>query len=560
MKRRALSLIMAIALAASLLAGCGGNSGNNTSGNTNTGSNTDTGDTTQTGEKVLRCGWSIGEEPHTYDPAVQWSANAVSSTYLMLEPLMAFQEDGSVVGGAAESYDVSEDGLTYTFHLRDGLMWSDGEPLTAEDFAYTLIRALDPATGSDSISSFMVYIKNGEAYYKGEVGLEEVGIKAVDDKTLVYELETPFAPFPELLTAPIAAPSRKDIVEANPDTWGMSENGFPANGPFVPVSIKMGTSIEYVKNDKYWNADNVKLDRIVINYFADANTAWSAYQAGELDMLTSAPSGTVKDLYTKNSEELIVYPTLYTNYVLLNTREENLGDITLRKAIFSAIDREGIINSSTTSFLSSFLDGIVPPNVYMNGKEFRAEAGSYYLKPNADLDAAAKYLEEAGYPGGEGLRTLQILTDNSEGPMQTAQIIQEQLKAANIPTEIVPVESKAFWPMELEGKYDICVTAGIGSVKDPSDFLPPASPSVEWCPEVFYDPAYDEVITKARPETDPEKRLEYYMEAERIMMEYYGRLPISTRVSTLVAKPYVDGLWATVTGFRSMATVDIVNP
>ena len=339
----------------------------------------------------------------------------------------------------------------------------------------------------------------------------------------------------------------------------MNEAGFPANGPFVPVSIKMGFSIELVKNEKYWNADSIKLDRITINYFADANTAWSAYQAGELDMLTSAPSGVVKDLYSQNSEELIVYPTLYVNYILLNTREGRLDNIALRKAIFTAIDREGIITSSTTSFLSSFLDGIVPPNVPMNGQDFREAAGSYYLKPNADLEASAKYLEEAGYPNGEGLRTLEILTDNSEGPMQTAQIIQEQLKAANIPTEIVPVESKAFWTQQLEGNCDISVNAEIGAVREPSIFLPPASPNVEWCPEVFRDPDYDEVITKARVESDPEKRMEYYMEAEKIMIEYYGRLPISTRVSTLVAKPYVDGIWATVTGFRSLATADITN-
>ena len=317
--------------------------------------------------------------------------------------------------------------------------------------------------------------------------------------------------------------------------------------------------ITFEKNENYWNADAIKLDGIEVNYFADSNTAWSAYQAGELDVLTSIPEGTVRDLYTQNSEELLTASKLHQQSIMINNQENHLGTVALRRAVISAIDRQAIIDSYSSGFLYSLLDGIVPPGCILDGKDFRETAGSYYLKPNADLEAAAKYLEEAGYPNGEGLYTLQILSTNNESALKIAQVIQEQLKAANINAEVVPIESKAFFPQVLEGKYDLAVSGSAGSIAYPTFFLTPSHSTPEANPDFYVNPAYDEMYDKALNSTSEADQLKYFIEAERIWIEDGARLPLYTGKSVILVKPNVEGVWMDGGGTKVLAEADIVQ-
>lgn len=232
----------------------------------------------------------LSNEPDGIDPGVTNNSFAKYVLNNCFEGLVTYDESGSVVPGNAESWDISDDGTVYTFHLRDGLKWSDGSPLTAQDYVYAYQRVLTPATAAQYMSMFTDYIVNAKEFYEGSATADELGIKALDDTTLEIALMKPTAYFVDLASMWCFDPVQKATIDANGDRWTASADSYICNGPFKMTAINMGEGYVLEKNEHYWNADSVTLEKLTFRIITDNATALTAYESGEVDGITAIPA------------------------------------------------------------------------------------------------------------------------------------------------------------------------------------------------------------------------------------------------------------------------------
>ncbi len=521
--KRLLAFILSAILAAGLLTGCG--EGKKDDGKASGGGS----------ETEFRYGFL--DEPPGVDPSIS-QGNTQSTIYAALyEGLVTCDPDGNIIPGCAESWEPNEDQTEYVFTLREGLKWSDGEPLKAQDFVYSWLRVLDPATASTYSWFVQMFLKNGTAYSNGEVSAEEVGVKATDDRTLVVTLEQPASYFLQALLQGCWLPVRKDMVEKDPDKWCFNEETCVTNGPFRFTEYKIGSYITAVKNENYWDAESVKIEKLRLNFIADANTALSAFEAGDLDAIAGVPATELVNLMTSD-DRLHTYDKLSFSFLRLNTKTEALSDIRVRRAISLAIGRQeyldGLGNMTSVPAL-----GAVPEGLILDGKDFREVSGDNGLKAEAQAEEAKKLMAEAGYPEGQGFPVLGIHC--TESNLKGAEIIQQMLKNnLGIETEIRPVDDKLNFPTMVEGSYDIGFSGWGGDYTHPMTFLQLFSSEAYdnctgWANEQF-----DTLLEQAQTEADEAKALELMVEAEHLLMEEAPCVPLNFPSGAIMVQDYVS--------------------
>ena len=297
------------------------------------------------GKKILRSNNS--SEPGSLDPALAQGTHESWVLENVFEGLMTFDEKGELVPGMAESYEISDDELTYTFTLRDGVKWSNGDPVTAEDFEFTWKRALDPELAAD-YANILYYIKGGEAYNTGQGSRDDVAVKALDEKTLEVTLESPTAYFLELTAFYTYFPVNKNVVESNPD-WAKKPETHVSNGPFKLVKWEHNAKLVLEKNESYYNADKIKLDGIDLDIIEDQNTAWQKYEGGEYHILVDVPTSVVAQLQAQNDPELEIGAQVGTYYYNVNPEIKPFNNVKVRKALSMALDRETIVKNITSA-------------------------------------------------------------------------------------------------------------------------------------------------------------------------------------------------------------------
>ena len=319
-----LALLMAIML---MLAACNG-------GSKETSNEKEGGSGDSSGSKVLNVNNS--SEPGSLHPA---NAQGTHESWILehtFEGLTKKTEEGKIVPGSAESWEISEDGLTWTFKLKDGLKWSNGDPLTANDFEYAWKYALKPETAADYAYQ-LYYLKGGEAYNSKKGKEEDVGVKATDEHTLVVTLEQPTPYFLDLTSFYTFYPINKKVQEENPK-WALDAKTHVSNGPFKLTEWKHKESLKIEKNENYYDKDKIKLDAVNFALIEDENTAWQMYQSGELDIAYPLPVDVQGQLVNsgdkefKNGAELAVY---YYNF---NTEVKPFNNAKVRKALSMAIE------------------------------------------------------------------------------------------------------------------------------------------------------------------------------------------------------------------------------
>jgi len=357
-------------------------------------------DVTQTSQEGFVVNACIASEPETIDPSVISSVDGSTYTQHQFENLMkyaqtgAVMDDGSdnimateVVEGQAESYTVSDDGLVYTFKLRDDIYWSDGEPVTAGDFVYSWRRLVDPATASDYGYFLDGIVKNASAIQAGEADKEELGIEATDDKTLVITLESPCAYFLECCAFSSLVPLREDIVEGN-DNW-TDPDQIVVNGPYKVVDWVHDSYIRMEKNEKYYDYDNLGPDAIVW-WLSDSETSiLTAYQAGEFNFIDTIPSDMIESL--TDSGDCYSLPYIGTYYLYLNC--EKISDWRVRAAMTLSVDREHIVEDVTQGGQVPATGLVAAGILDSTGADFStgvSELGAIYntlqtMYPDADL-------------------------------------------------------------------------------------------------------------------------------------------------------------------------------
>jgi oligopeptide transport system substrate-binding protein len=498
-------------------------------------------------EMVLR--WNLGSDPKTIDPQLNSASDGGDIINNTFEGLMR-EVNGKLQPAMAESYEVSDDGLTYTFKLRDA-KWSDGKPVTAHDFEYAWKRALNPETGSEYAFQ-MFYIKGGQEYFEGKGKVEDVAVKALDDKTLEVTLNAPTPYFLNLTSFYTYMPARKDVVEKDPEGWAKNPELAVSNGPFKLAEYSTGDKIVLVKNENYWNVDAVKLDKIVASMIVDQSTQLTAYESGELDAIDEVPTQEIPRLLAEEPTFQIL-PLLGTYYYIFNVDKEPTNDVRVRKALALAIDRKAITEQVTKGGQKP-ATGYVPEGLFLSdGREFREVAGDYGIDPNkAQVEEARKLLAEAGYPNGEGFPTLELVYNTSENHKAIAEAIQEMWKQnLGINVTLTNQEWAVFQDTRHQGNFSIARAGWLADYADPMTFLDmwtsySGNNDAQWRWQKYesdtkLNPSnkkFDELIEKSKTITGAE-RDKTLLEAEKIMMDEMIVMPIYYYTDPTLVKEYV---------------------
>ena len=487
-----------------------------------------------------------GNDPVSLDPHKTqgtWENRIIGD---LIVGLTQEDEAANAIPGMATHWETSADGKVWTFHLRHAL-WSDGVPVTADDFVYALRRIMDPKTGS-SYSSLLYIIQNGQEVNENKMPLTALGVKAIDPLTLEIRL-THAAPFlPEIAKHNSMYPVPKHVVEKWGDDWSRPEH-FVGNGPFNLVSWKLGDRVTVVKNPKFYEADKVCLDQI--NYYptTDASSAQKRVKSGELDVNTDIQSNKIALLREPGQMPDYVRVNTYlgTTYLAFNGTLPALKDRRVRQALSMAIDREFITQKLLRGGQSP-ANSFVPPGVanYPNpAKAFWADW------PLAKRQAEARKLLAAAGFGPKTPLTITIKHRNSPDPMLFMPAIQADWKEIGVNAKLEQNEGQIAYQSYRLRDFEVADAAWIADYNDPMTFLylqQSATGTQNYSD--YANPAYDALLAKADNEPDAVKRSAYLSAAEQIMLDDAPIVPIYFYVNKNLVSPRVTGWTNNITDWH----------
>ena len=485
--------------------------------------------------------FNLAVEPQTIDPVRNNAVDGSNVIFNLFDGLVRIGFDDAPEPGCAERWEVSEDGMTWTFHLRKGLKWSDGKPLTAEDFRYGLLRLLDARNASPN--AYMAYfLKNGEAFFNGKAGSEDVGIDVPDDATLRLRLENPAPLMLDCLSFYAFAPARADVVEQDPRGWATKPESLVCNGPFVLSEWKHNSELTLTKNPNYWDADNVKIDKVRLVMITDSNTALAAFKAGKIDLLDRIPPQMTPQLI--ESGEAKVAPALGTAFCVFNVVRAPFDDPRVRKAFTLAIDRRTMVEKVTlggqkpaVAFIPYGIPGVG------SDRDFRAEGGTF-LPERADPEAAKKLLAEAGYPDGKGFPKVAYKYNLSSTNKAIAEALQAMWKQnLGVEVELANEEWKVFLNTREQGDFQIARHAYVTIFFDAGSLLEGWVTGSPKNVARYSDPEYDALIRDSLKQMDRSKRMEDMHRAEAILMRDLPVLPLYFYSTPYMQSARVKGIY-----------------
>lgn len=569
MKKKVLALILTAAMVVGLAA-CGGSTSNDAASTTDE-TTTESSDnqaadettdateaTASTGEKILSV--QVGPDPETIDPALNSAVDGGNMLLHSFECLLAVDENGQLVPGQAESWETSEDGLTWTFHLRDGLKWSDGSDLTANDFVYSWKRVCDPMVAAPYADTVLSMVAGYDKAIEGD--LDALQVAAQDDNTLVVTLNAPCSYFGSLAAFATLSPVQEATVTANGDAWATSAETYISNGPFYVSEWVPGSYILMSKNPYYWNADAIKLDGIKWNLIEDSNAAYSAYQTGEVLMIKDVPTEEIPSL--KDNADFHVDPIIGTYYISMNLERDAFKDARVRKALSLAIDRDYVANTLMQGTYSPADNFMGPGWIDMDGKQFKdnANGGQSYIDVNnyeADLEEAKQLLADAGYPDGEGFPTISYTTNDAGYHKVVAEYVQQAWAQLGIDLQVDIVEWASFTPMRRNGDFDVARNGWVGDYSDPSNMLDLFLSTNGNNDGKFNNADYDAAIYRSRETLDPTERSKALHDAEDILMEETGCIPVAYYNDFWLQSDKITGSWHSPYGYWYFMYADITE-
>lgn len=472
------------------------------------------------------------------DPAGMIALTYLAYSVSALDELLTYNEAGEIEYRAAESYEVNDDSTVWTFHLRKDAEWSDGTPVTADDFINTMVRSLDPKSGN-GYANYLYPIKNAEAIYNGEADADSLGVKAVDDNTLEFTLEKPCVYFLDLLRLPVYTPSCVKYADEVGSGWDKDPKTSVANGPFYLDEYVPEQYFILKKNEKYWNADKVKLDKITYRFFDDQQSMASAYETGEVDVAPALLSS-VMELY-EGKDDLVITDTIATRYIYPNLNVKPLDDVRVRKAINLGINREelcsmvGADTEPTVNFIAKYMKDKQSGGYFVDGAEPPFEE---------NLEEAKKLLAEAGYPDGKGFPKLTYNYPSLEMDSDTAQVLQEQLKKnLNIDIELNAQELQVNYTERKAGNFDLCRMNWTADFADPYTYLSMLLSNGTYNCSGVRDEKYDTLVEQSDTEKDPVKRAELMHQAEQLAVgEEFYIIPLYSMKSCNLIRPEIKGI------------------
>lgn len=530
MKKKVLSAVLTASMCMSFLAGCG-NSGSGDSGSAQsketskeTAKEADSSAAekeTEDGEPVsITVG--VGQQFTTLDPGVSTETVNRFALAHMYSGLYKKLEDGSVVPDlAAGDPEISEDGLTYTIKLKEGLVWSDGEPITAHDFAFGINRNLTYGAENGFVTDKMVrYLEGAEEYLADtEVDLETfsfAGVEALDDTTVVYHLKTPCAFFTGLLCGGGFLPLRADVAEAGFSEWAV-EPGYPVTGAYVLDYCNENEKVVLTKNESFYDAENVTVDEITFQVMPDMDAQAAAFKTGDLDAAL-AISASIVSTY-ENQNELWNRPQQSVYSIDLNSGEkgpEALKDVNVRRALAISINRDEIVKAINAGNFYTPLYGYVPYGMKGAEGDFRKEGDAKQLYQPYDPEKAKEFLKEAGYDESNPL-TLKYKYSNNSIHADVAQMLEQMWKAVGVNVELEVVESGVFYDQIDQGDFEMARYA-LMCTNDPSEFLNQWTQAMQPVAAVA-DDTYDQMMTDVTKIVDRTEYMNKLHEIETYLVE-----------------------------------------
>ena len=555
--RRNFLKVAGVSAAALGLAACGGSKSGSTATSGSTAGSTAGG--------VNTAGFTVqyGSNPETLDPALNSAIDGANTIITIFEPLLLINENNEVIGGQAESWEASEDGLTWTFTMRDGLKWSDGTDLNAKDFEYSFKRMVDPNTAAPYAETCLGMIDgfeeaagfpDADGNPTAEPNPDALNVKASDDgKTLTIVLSYPCSYFDKMAAFATMSPVQQATVEANGDAWCTSPDTFVSNGPYMITDWTPSERIVLTKNPNYvggWDSSKIVSDTITLLLLEDSSASFAAYNSGEAQLIKDVPTDEIPSLTkAEDGGDFYVDTILGTYYVSLNLQRDAFKDAKVRKALSLAIDRDYVANTIMQGTYSA-ADSIVGPGIVDESGYFHDNGNAPYISADyeANLAEAKKLLEEAGYPNGEGYPTIEYSTNDAGYHVPLAEYLQQAWGDLGITLTINKMEWSSFTPARRAGEYDVARNGWAMDYNDPSNMLDLFCSGNGNNDGKYSNPDFDAAIDASRV-ADSAEHFAQLHKAEDILMEDMGCLPIAYYNDYWLQSPTLKGTWHSPYGY-----------
>ena len=507
----------------------------------------------------------LGPNPETLDPALNAAVDGGNTLITIEEPLLIIDENNEVKPGQAESYEVSDDGLTWTFHMRDGLKWSDGSDLTAADFEYSFKRLASPDTAAPYAETVVGMIDG----YQGAIGnpdedgntttdpdWDALNVHASEDgKTLTVQLSYPCSYFDKLASFVATSPVQQATVEANGDAWCTEPDTYVCNGPYMITEWTPSERIVLSKNPYYvggWDSSKIVSDTITLLLLEDSSASYAAYNSGEAQLVKDVPTDEIPSLTrAEDGGDFYLDEIMGTYYISLNDQEEPFTDVRVRKALSLAIDRDYVANTIMQGIYTPATALVGPGIVDENGYFMdNANGGEPYISDDyaANLEEAKSLLAEAGYPDGEGFPTITYSANDAGYHIPVAEYVQQAWGELGITMNIDKVEWSSFLPMRRAGDYDISRNGWSMDYNDPSNMLELFTTNNGNNDGKYANPEFDQVIEDSRV-ADKTTHFEKLHEAEDILMNDAACIPVAYYNDFWLQSPSLKGTWHSPYGY-----------
>ena len=517
------------------------------------GSKSDSG-SNKTDKKVLSV--QLGPNPETLDPALNSAIDGGNMILHAFECLLTLDKDGKPKAGQAEKWESSKDGLTWTFHLRDGLKWSDGSDLTANDYVYSFKRVADPNTGAPYAATVLGMVEGFEEANKGD--LDKLAVTALDEKTVQIKLSAPCTYFDSVIAFATLSPVNQATIEANGDSWATAPESYISNGPFKITEWVPGSYITMSKNENYWDKDSIKLDELKFVLMEDSNAAYNAYKSGDVLMIKDVPTEEIPKL--KGKEDFSVEPIIGTYYLSLNLKAEAFKDARVREALSLAIDRDYVANTIMEGTYTPAYSLLGPGWLDTDGKEFskNSNGGKGFIGEDhaANVEKAKQLLKEAGY---ENNLSFSYLINDAAYNKPVAEYLQKAWAEIGVKLQVEIVEWSSFIPRRQNGEFDAARNGWVGDYTDPSNMLEIFESGNGNNDGKYNSAEFDKQLDISRKTTDLKERSEALHKAEEILMNDAAIIPLAYYNDFWLQSKKVTGSWHSPMGYWYFMYADITE-
>ncbi|MDR3671964.1 MAG: peptide ABC transporter substrate-binding protein [Holophaga sp.] len=488
--------------------------------------------------------YALNGEAQTLDPNLnQWfRASIVLKT--MFTGLEKLDPDGRPVPAMASSYKLDKSKTVYTFTIAAGAKWADGKPVTAQDFEYSWKRVVNPKTAAPS-SFYLYYVKNGKAIVEGKAPVDQLGVQALNPRTLKVTLENPTPYFLDLLCVTAYMPVRRDLVEGS-ESWTKNLKTYVGNGPFQMVEYKPRQKYVLKKNPNYLDAAKVKLDTLEIVIMEAQEAQLAAYQTGEIQVFDDPSAEGLKKY--QGTRELNAFPRIGVSYYDFNTATRPFNDPRVRRAFGIAINRAQIVKNILQTSEKPAL-GFVPYGIsdgVKKGKAYRDVVGNPIKEDPAE---ARKLLAAAGYPNGKGFPKVTLICQSNQQAKDVCQAFQAMWKSnLGVTVDIQSFETKVYWTQLHSGNFNIAADSWSGDYSDPMTNLEIFQTNQNVQNNRWTNRAYDALIEANHKSADQKLRMANFVTAEKILANDMPVMPAYYYLGRVLCKPNIKGVMKTYLG------------